>query len=448
MRTWEWVMCGAWLAAVIFAAVRKPTGATSVAMRLLPVAAAAVHVLVEGARWQLVPVYLAVMLCITRLLRSRVSFSTLALGVPGLALGLLFPVPSLPPPPGPYAVGTFSFAATDPARDEAFTPEADGNRRVMVQVWYPADAPPNAPRQPWLPRADVVGPAIAQWVKLPAFMFSHAGLIAGNSVENAPWNTSEQRWPLLIYSHGWGGFRQINATQSEALASRGYVVAAIDHPYGALVAAFDDGTALANRRSLLPKRDTPEFLPAAQRLEDVYARDITFVLDELTRRNDSDERFAGRLDLSRVGFFGHSTGGGAVVIACSRDPRCKALVGQDTWIEPVPDAIVEAGLDRPALYLRSEEWTGDDNDARLGRFFDASSGQRWRASIAGAGHYDFTLIPLFSPLAPYLGLKGPIAADRVMPLIDESMAAFFDFALRDAPPSRISEVAERYPEWK
>jgi predicted dienelactone hydrolase len=285
-------------------------------------------------------------------------------------------------------------------------------------------------------------------VKLPAFMFSHAGLIAGNSVENAHWNTAQPRWPLLLYSHGWGGFRQINATQSEALASRGYVVAAIDHPYGALVAAFDDGTALANRRSLLPKRGTPEFLPAAQRLEDVYARDITFVLDELTRRNDSDERFAGRLDLSRVGFFGHSTGGGAVVIACSRDPRCKALVGQDTWIEPVPDAIVEAGLDRPALYLRSEEWTGDDNDARLGRFFDASSGQRWRASIAGAGHYDFTLIPLFSPLAPYLGLKGPIAADRVMPLIDESMAAFFDFALRDAPPARIAEVAERYPEWK
>ncbi len=449
MRTLEWVFLLVWAAAWVIDMRLRPSGVVRIVVIAAPLVALTAHLFGEGARWQLVPAYLGVVLYETRFIRSRVSLITFVSGllaVLGLVFGILFPVPRLPHPNGPYAVGTLSFAATDAARDEIFTAAPDDKRRVMVQVWYPAEAQPGARPAAWLSRADAMGPAIAAWVKLPAFAFSHAGLIAGNAVVDAPWDTSQARWPVLIYSHGWGGFRQINANQSESLASHGYVVVAIDHPYGALAATFDDGTVIPNDRSLLPKRGTPEFLPASQRLEDVYSHDVTFVLDELERMNRDDARLSTRLDLSHVGFFGHSTGGGAVVIACARDPRCKALVGQDTWIEPVPDPLVAAGLDCPALYLRSEEWTGDANDARLGRFFDASSGPRWRTSIRGAKHYDFTLIPLFSPLAPYLGLKGPIAASRVMPLIDDMMLAFFDVQLKGAPPSQIVDVAARYPE--
>lgn len=433
MRLLEWGFLVSLVVAWIVEVRLRPNGATRVAIVVAPAAVLLAHALVEGVRWQLVPAYLGVILYETRLLRSRVLLSTLLSGVLavfGLALGALFPVPDLPRPSGPYAVGTFSFDATDSAREEVFTPESGDKRRVAVQVWYPAEAQRGVRPTQWLPRADVMGPAIAAWVKLPAFAFSHAGLILGNAVADAPWSTAESKWPVLIYSHGWGGFRQINATQSEALASQGYVVVAIDHPYGALAATFADGTVVPNKRSLLPKSGTPEFMPAAQLLEDVYARDVIFVLDEVERRNAGAAPLAGRLDMERVGFFGHSTGGGAVVIACMRDRRCKALVGQDTWIEPVPDEIVAAGLDRPALYLVSEEWTGDENDARLTSFIDASAGAPQRISIPGAGHYDFTLIPLFSPLAPYLGLKGPIPAAEVMPLIDREMLRFYESELK------------------
>jgi len=433
MRWLEWALIVMWIAAWAIDARRRPTGGVRLALAAGLLATLAAHALLEGVRWQLVPVYLGIALFVSRLLRSRMRLNGVisgVLAVLGVALGLLFPVPDLPRPTGSYAVGTFSFDVTDSARREIFTDEPNDFRRVAVQVWYPATAQPGVRPEPWLSRADVMGPAIAAWIRLPVFVFSHAGLIRGNAVADAPWSEAQTKWPLLIYSHGWGGFRQINATQSEALASQGYVVVAIDHPYGALAATFADGTVIPNKPSLLPKRGTPEFLPAAQRLEDVYARDITFVLDELARRNAADSTFAGRLDLERVGFFGHSTGGGAVVIACSRDPRCKALAGQDTWIEPVPDEIVAAGIDRPALYLRSEEWTGDDNDARLSRFIAASTGAVRSLSIPRSAHYDFTLIPLFSPLAPYLGLKGPIPADEIMPLIDMEMVRFYERVLK------------------
>lgn len=433
MRLLEWGFLVSLVMAWIIEMRLRPSGAARVAIVVAPVVVLIAHVLIEGVRWQLVPAYLGVVLYETRLLRKWVSFSTFLSGVLavfGMALGILFPVPDLPLLSGPYAIGTLSFDATDAAREEVFTPESGDMRRVAVQMWYPAEAQPGVRRAPWLARADVMGPAIAMWVDLPMFAFSHAGLIQGNAVADAPWSVAQSKWPVLIYSHGWGGFRQINATQSEALASHGYIVVSIDHPYGALAATFTDGTVILNKSSLLPESDTPEFMPAAQLLEDVYARDVTFVLDELERRNAGAAPLAGRFDMERVGFFGHSTGGGAVVIACVRDQRCKAIVGQDAWIEPVPDEMIAAGLDRPALYLVSEEWIGDENDAMLNRFIDVSTGVQQRVFIPGAAHYDFTLIPLFSPLAPYLGLRGPIPADEVMPLINGEMLRFYERALK------------------
>jgi hypothetical protein len=52
---------------------------------------------------------------------------------------ILFPVPRLPTPTGPYKVGTSTFYWVDNSRDETYAPQAGGKRQIMVQVWYPAD---------------------------------------------------------------------------------------------------------------------------------------------------------------------------------------------------------------------------------------------------------------------------------------------------------------------
>jgi len=49
--------------------------------------------------------------------------------------------------------------------------------------------------------------------------------------------------------------------------------------------------------------------------------------------------------------------------------------------------------------------------------------------IDQANHNDFVMTPLLSPLAEQLGLKGPIPAEEIVPLLHEYLDAFFDVAL-------------------
>ena len=417
----------------------------------------ALHLWLERARWQMAPAYLLVgvfsLIWLVRITLTQAQDSsqkrtglqklgsglvaffgllTLALAA---ALPILFPVPNLPAPTGVYQVGTASFQLKDETRDEIYTDDINDKRELMIQVWYPATpkigGPGSQRAAPWMARMDVVGPAIAQKLGFPSFLLSHAALVQSNSYANAPISEAEAAYPILIYSHGWTGFRQINANQSEDLASHGYIVVAVEHPYGALVSLFNDGRVILNKPDALPKRISPNFVAGTQLLEEVYARDVIFVLDELVRINGehmphtsameslvrgTSPDFATRLDLTRIGIFGHSTGGGGIVKVCARDPRCKVGIGQDTWLEPVPDDVIAHGLVQPFLFFRSEEWTkgtgpGDIiTNRKLFQLVQDTKAPRTLIDIQDAGHYDFTMIGLLSPLASLLGIKGPVVA--------------------------------------
>ncbi len=140
---------------------------------------------------------------------------------------------------------------------------------------------------------------------------------------------------------------------------------------------------------------------------------------------------AGATDLTRVAFIGHSTGGGAAVLACSQDERCGAVVGFDPWVEPVPGTTIDAGLDTPLLSLRSEEWTRRPNDGRIADLHAGSTGPEGRIAIDGTRHRDFTLIPTLSPLSRVLGLRGPTPTDRTRDIVDTWTSRFLDHHLRE-----------------
>jgi predicted dienelactone hydrolase len=363
---------------------------------------------------------------------------------------LAFPVPRLPDPGGPHRLGTVSFHWVDAGRLEAYTPDPADQREIMVQLWYPAELAAGAEPAPWMERLDVAGPAIARYLKLPDFILDHTALIRTHAYPDAPLSTAEPRYPVILYSHGWNGFRTTNLDEVEALASRGYVVVTIDHTYGAMLAVFSDGRVVPNRPDALPSDDLPEAeaQPIREQLVGTYAGDLVFALDQLERLNAGEltGRFAGRLDLERVGLFGHSTGGGAVVLACGQDPRCRAGVGLDAWLVPVPEAAIEAGLSQPVLFMWSEVWSSARNDARFAQLVPRLRGDFRSVTIQGTRHYDFTLLPLLSPLAPALGLKGPLEGARVMRIVDDYLAAFFDQALKGRPSPLWDGPAAGYPE--
>jgi predicted dienelactone hydrolase len=424
------------------------------------------HLIVEHYRWQMVPAYVLTAILFLLALRNRsrpladqprrawrlLGGMILQLAVLLLCAAppILFPVPRLPVPGGPYQIGTVSYDLTDTSRIDIYASAPNTPRELMIQIWYPATPASNAKTSPWMSRLDVAGPAIAKFLRLPPFILDHANLIVTNSYPEAPLADAVTRYPIVIYSHGWNGFRTINTNQMEALASHGFIAVAVDHTYGAMVTVFSDGRVALNNPAALPE-DAPAdvYQRASETLEGVYAADLQFVMDTLARLDvgEIDTRFAGRLDLERIGLFGHSTGGGAVVLACNADPRCKAGLGMDAWVVPVPDTVITQGLTQPFLFMRSEVWASAKNQAKLETLYSAHlANASYRLTILGTKHYDFTMLPLLTPLAPALKLKGPLNGVRGMQIITDYLVAFFEHYLQGEAAPLLDGPSVAYPE--
>jgi acetyl esterase/lipase len=149
---------------------------------------------------------------------------------------------------------------------------------------------------------------------------------------------------------------------------------------------------------------------------------------------------AGSADLTRVGIYGHSTGGGAAISVCLVDERCDAVLGMDPWVEPLPKRVLQITATRPALYMRSDGWRGTENDAVLRGIAGRSEQITYWLGIDGAEHNDFVVTPLFSPLAATLGLKGPIPSGRIIPIVDNYLLGFFDVFLLETGSAALDTV--------
>jgi predicted dienelactone hydrolase len=244
-------------------------------------------------------------------------------------------------------------------------------------------------------------------LKLPPFLLSHLNLARSHAYYQANLSPAEARYPVLVFSHGWVGMRVQNTYQVEELVSHGYIVFAPNHTYGAAFTVFPDGSVALNNPNALPSGvSDAEYASARQKLGQTWAGDIHFVIDQIERleRDEIPSPLASRMDLNRLGIFGHSTGGGAAVEACSSDPRCKAGLSMDAWLEPYFPPTPEQGLVKPFMFLESEKWNSGSRSQLFSALYDQPAGEHYLTIIQGARHYDFTDIPLLTPLAARLGL--------------------------------------------
>jgi dienelactone hydrolase len=444
-------------------------GSRPTAIAALPALALAlilIHLLTEGARWQMFPIYaLAVIIFLAGLPALIHAGPVTPAGVRGwplvrLVLGLLLlavctlipvllPVPTLLAPTGPYAIGTCTFVLTDPVRKEIYSGK-DEARKFMLELWYPAIQPaPGTRPAPWMTEAKIVAPALADYIKLPHFFLDHLNLAKTDSYENIQPDGSAAPYPVLIFSHGWNGFRQQSTFLMQELASHGYIVAALEHPYGARLTVFPDGTLVPNNPAALPKnRPSDEYEAAARILVGQWTGDMAYALDFLGQLNRSDPQgqFTNLLDLDKTGVFGHSTGGGATIQFCATDPRCKAGLTLDAFTRPISLEVLDNGTKQPFLYMFSELWPFERNTELFKRYYSHVDPANHVLTILGADHYDFSDLPALSPLAPQLGLKGPINGRRVQQVIDAYVLAFFDRQFKGVSTSLFDGPQKAYPE--
>jgi pimeloyl-ACP methyl ester carboxylesterase len=285
---------------------------------------------------------------------------------------------------------------------------------------------------------EVFAPAIASYIHMPAFFLDHLALVKMPAYKNAEVAQTYAGFPIILFSHGWNGFNAQNTGQALELASHGFLVVGVQHTYGAVVTVFEDGTIARNNPSALPSgAPDNEYDMAARKLADQWAGDMGFTLDFLQQQNiDPKSPFFNSLNPARVGVYGHSTGGGAAIQFCGTDARCKALLGMDPFMRPVSYEILEGGVSQPSFFMFSQGWVDDVNSRNNGlfnRFIFHVPNSFGVVSIDGTSHYDFSDLPLLSPLAPQLKLKGPINGRRVTAIVNDYLLSFFEAALNGSP---------------
>lgn len=452
MRRFEYVLLFAEVFAVFWPVVfgvRPRRGLVALVMS----AALVVQLQFEGFRWQMIPIYVvAVGLAVgdvfylDRRIEGPRRLIRGILGAFGLAfvavLPLVLPVPEIPTPGGPESIGTFSVDLVDSDRNETYG-QTSGPRQLAAQVWYPARTSADRERLHWSEDWEIVAPAIASGMGLPSWFWNHTGFTLSHASESPA--LAAGTFPVVVYSHGWGGVRSNALNQIERLVSNGYIVIALDHTYSAAVSVFEDGDIVYQDPAALPdESESEETDPeeAASQLVATQAQDLVTVLDALEQGETGPfGDVAAAADLNRIGVYGHSTGGGAAIKVCLEDERCAAVLAMDPWVSPFTEEDLELTMTKPALYMRSGDWLGTPEDALLSGIAARGEAVTYNVGISNADTNDFVMVPLLTPLASQFGWKGPIPSGRIITIVDNYLLGFFDVFLLDTGTAQLDSVS-------
>jgi dienelactone hydrolase len=284
--------------------------------------------------------------------------------------------------------------------------------------------------------------------------------VHAHSIRDAEVSAQQHSYPVVLMRTGAAAPTTDYTSLAEDLASHGYVVVGFDVPYRSWVVVLPDGRVIARApQNNIDLVDGPQADQLANKLVRAWTADTGFALDQLERLNTSDPsgRFLGRLDMQRVGMFGHSLGGSTALLFCHDDSRCKA--GIDVDGAPLGNVIAE-GVTQPFMFLLSDH-SGETADAEtpeairqaganIRSIYDRlPSDRRLEIVIQGANHYMFSDGALLkSPLVMRaLRTLGIVRLDgrRQVAVTAHCISTFFDVYLKGAPASELKTLAE-YPE--
>ncbi len=113
---------------------------------------------------------------------------------------------------------------------------------------------------------------------------------------------------------------------------------------------------------------------------------------------------------------------------------------------PVSQDVLDNGVSQPFFFFFSQSWPDEINNRLFNQFYSNLPKPAPNVTILGTSHYDFSDLPLLSPLAPQLGLKGPIKGERVIKIINDFLLAYFNQSLKGIPSPIPFGPSDVYPE--
>lgn len=483
MRVSDYLLLGLLLAAAV-ACFRATRPTLQRLATVCSVAATIVGaVIFMGGRWQALPALLAAaLLLMTAVLASRSSnrrwplvalVFSIVLGALTATLSWMLPAQDLPEPGGPYAIGTTVFELADPSRPmNPFTPDS-ATRRIQIRAWYPAEVASSQPVRRYFEgdEAEIFGAGFGRIMGLPGFFWNQLQLTRTHSHVDAPIASQGGPYPVVVFNHGYWSYPTQNTVLMEYLASRGYVLFSVSHPYDSAGVRFADGTYIGipperpqrvigdeMKQQALEKYFTSadpgeryaqlKLIPQESRgmgmLQSIepWLRDVQLLLDTIDHHALPEQaaRLLPHMNKEQLAMTGMSWGGSMAGTVCLLDRRCKAAVNLDgmAWdwrlIDtelPVPLLLVQSDLRRmfPG-YQGPPIGRADFMYEKV-----ASAGDRSdivRVMMDGTTHPDMTDLTLFArqPIRTRTVRLGTTPGDQVAMAVNSLVFDFLETNLR------------------
>jgi hypothetical protein len=256
-------------------------------------------------------------------------------------------------------------------------------REVPVHVWYPARA--NTGRSAgYFPDLDKMSKSLEASGEVSSFELFGLRFVSSPArldavAQNGP------AFPVLLLSPGNGTNVEFYNGLASDLASQGFVVLGVNHPYDVAAVSLADGRIAQFVQGPLAFQQREPWI--GERIRERTA-DLVFVLNRLEEVNDTDPLLKGRLELNSVGAFGHSLGGITAAQAAYADDRIRACLNLDGLQRggPFATAPVAARPAQPFMMITKENQLSPPVMALL----RAEGAPAYVVVLAGATHDDFT----------------------------------------------------------
>lgn len=310
---------------------------------------------------------------------------------------------------GRFSVSTKSFTLTDKSRNEQFTKDVGDKRKVTIQFWYPSE-------------------------------------LSGQGIVSA-----EDRYPLVIFSHGAFGLRSSNYSTYQELAGNGYVVVSIDHTYHSFMTKQEDGKTIFTNMDFMNDAmkaqngdlDANDIYQLEQEWMELRTEDIAFVLEYIKEKSASEkgDSVFQIIDLQHIGLFGHSLGGAAAAQIGREDDDVDAVIvidgtmlGEIAGIKNDEYILTDVPYPKPILNLYNEKHFEEavENPDYANWAAHKNALNSYQVVIKRSGHMNFTDLPIVSPyLANLLG-TGNVDARECIETTNKVILQFFDRYLKSS----------------
>jgi len=357
-------------------------------------------------------------------------------------------VVSLPPPTGPFNVGTKSYVLKHTTYNDHVSP-TNVTRSILVNIYYPTHEQAPLQKYVW----EGLSATYDSYYGLPRGTFSN--ITANIAFNGKPLSNKEQenlKLPTLFFGPAMAGPpTQLFTGLIAEMASRGYPVVAIDHPYEQPYIEYPNGTSFLGH--------PVDWNPCTPDIEAVHSYRLTDNTAALDALPQISQTLGIPLDLRRFAFFGHSLGGSAAasqIILETKRPKSRgrksigAINMDGQFFGPAATNSSDINIRVPSLLLGSsfrDPKLGYDPTWPLFEHFQTS----WTKSLRIMGrsnHTDYSDLIFLKQANGIAGGNGVISAARFLEVSRILVANFFGMLVGrgEGILSGTDQVKEMFPE--